>query len=195
MRTIPTCPYENDVLDLATMGGWPDRADAALRTHVVACETCADLAAVAGSLTDWQDTSLARVRVPDAAHVWRQAERRARTEAVRRASQPVLAVEVATVAAVVLLVVLWGPSLSALAGLTAWNGGWFSGGWLRVFEWPAAISQWWETLGWPSSVTSTVRWSLLTLAAWAVLLPLAFSLAGLADRLPRHRDRPSGPVS
>jgi hypothetical protein len=191
--TDPTCPYEHDVLDLVTMDGWPDRADATLRAHVAAGETCADLAAVATSLTGWQETALAAVRVPDDAHVWRQAERRARTEAVRRASQPVLAVELAAVAAVVLLLVAWGPSVLALAGVPPWRDGW-TGGWQVLAGWSAAIGSWWGRLGWPASLTSTDQWGLLPLAAWAVLVPLAFSLAGLADRRPRHRDRPSGPI-
>jgi hypothetical protein len=194
MTTVPTCPHESDVLDLAAMGRWPDGAEASLRAHVATCRTCADVAIVAGSLANWQDATLAHVRVPDAGVVWRQAERRARADATRRATQPVLAVEVAAVAAIVLLAVAWGPALAAFTGPAPWASGWLTASWQTVVLLPSAIGTWWQTPGWPVSVTSTLRWGLLTLAAWAVLLPLAFSLAELADRLPRPRDRHSGPV-
>jgi hypothetical protein len=50
-------------------------------------------------------------------------------------------------------------------------------------------------LGWPAALsTPVVRWSLLTLAAWAVLVPLALSLAGLADRMPRPDNGHSKPA-
>ncbi len=96
-------------------------------------------------------------------------------------------------AAVALLVVLWGP---ALAGLTDFAPGlsWLDQGWRMATDGPRIVSSWWQTTGWPASVSSTVRWGLLTLAAWAVILPIAFSLAGLADRMPRRRSGHSGPL-
>jgi hypothetical protein len=198
MTTGFTCPHEGDVLELATLGRWPGRADAALRAHVATCAICADLAEVAGVLAEWQDTALSRVRVPDASHVWRHAERRARAEAARRATQPVLVVELAAVAAIIVMLVAWGPTMAGLAGLAASGEGWLTGGWQTLSELPSAIGSWWQTSGWPAGVTSTVHWSLLTLAAWAVLVPIALSLAGLADRVPRRgngRSEQSGPVA
>jgi hypothetical protein len=194
MTTGFSCPHEGDVLELATLGRWPDRADHALRAHVATCAICADLAQIAGAMTEWQDSALSRVRVPDASHVWRQAERRARAEAARRATRPVLAVEVAAVAAVVLVLVTWGPALAMLSSFTASSEGWLTGGWRLLSGLPSAMAGWWQAFSWPAGLTSTVRWSLLTLAAWAVLLPIALSLAGLADRLPRRGSGHSGPV-
>ena len=128
MTTGFACPHEGDVLELAALGRWPDRANAALRAHVATCAICADLAEVAGALAEWQDAALSRVRVPDASHVWRQAERRARAEAARRATQPVLAVELAAVAVFVLALVAWGPTLAGQAGLVASGESWLIGG-------------------------------------------------------------------
>ena len=194
MNPVPTCPHEGDVLELTALGRWPDGADADLRSHVATCPICIDLADVAGALAEWQDAAISRVRVPDASLVWRQAERRARADAARRAAHPVLAVELAAVAAVVLLIVAWGPALAGLAGVTPAGAGWLNSGWQTLSGLPSAIGSWWQAIGWPASLTSTVRWSLLTLAAWAVLLPIALSLAGLADRVPRRGNGHSGRI-
>ena len=42
-----SCPCERDVLDLVAIGQWPSRADEALRAHVAACATCAEVASIA----------------------------------------------------------------------------------------------------------------------------------------------------
>lgn len=191
MIRVPSCPHEGDVLELTALGRWPDRADAALRSHVTTCQVCGDLAEVAAAVAAWQDAVLSEVRLPDASHVWRQAEHRARVDAARRATHPVLAVELAAVAAVVLMLVTWAPALVALA---PFGNGWLSSGWQALSDAPTAVAGWWQALGWPVSLTSTVRWGLLTLAAWAVLLPIALSLARLADRMPRQGDGHSGPI-
>jgi hypothetical protein len=194
MKPSTSCPYEADVLDLAALGRWPARADAALRTHVAGCPVCADLARVAPMLADWQDVSLPQVRVPDASRVWREAGQRARADAARRATQPVRAVELTAVAAVVLLLLAWGPALVGLTGMAPGAGRWFTSVWTTLVNAPSTVATGWTSLRLPGALQSTLQWGLLTLAAWAVVVPIAFSLAGLADRTSRHENGHSKPA-
>lgn len=194
MTLSTSCQHEADVLDLAALGHWPSRADEALRTHVAGCPVCADLARVASLLANWQDGTMSHVRVPDASRVWREAAQRARADAARRATQPVRAVELAALAAAVLLLVAWGPALAGLAGISAGSGRWFSLLWDTVLNAPSAIATARASLHLPATLQSTLQWGLLTLAAWAVVVPIAFSLAGLADRTSRHENGHSKPA-
>jgi hypothetical protein len=190
-----SCPHEQDVLELASLGHWPAFAEPALREHAASCPVCGDLARVAAALADWRDEDRERVRVPGAARIWHEAGRRARAEAARRATRPVLAVELAALAAGMLLATTWGPAVWALAA------GFFDDmapvAWLAQMSRavPALPGGAAAALGWPAALsTPVVRWSLLTLAAWAVLVPLALSLAGLADRMPRPDNGHSKPA-
>jgi hypothetical protein len=194
MTPSTSCPHESEVLDLAALGHWPQRADAALRTHAAGCPVCADLARVATLLANWQDGTLPHVHVPDASRVWREATQRARADAARRATQPVRAVELAALAAAVLLLVAWGPALGGLTGISAGSGRWLSGVWDTVLNAPSAIAIGWASLRLPATLHSSLQWGLLTLAAWAVVVPIAFSLAGLADRTSRHENGHSKPA-
>jgi hypothetical protein len=109
-----TCACERDVLDLVAIGQWPSRADEALRAHVASCATCAEVAAVAAAVREWADDSDAAepVKVPDASVVWYRAQVRAREDATRRASRPVLVAQLVALVAVVIAAVLIGPELS-----------------------------------------------------------------------------------
>jgi hypothetical protein len=186
MTFAPSCPHEAEVLEIAALGRWPEFAEPALRTHAADCATCGELARVAMGIAAWQDVSLSTVRLPDASHVWREAERRARSDATRRATRPVLAVELAALAVALLLMATWGPALWAVAsgvleGFVPSEGLWPAQVWTGLAGlWSADVAS--DTQGWSSSAGSTVRWSVLTVAAWAVLVSLALSLAGLADR-------------
>lgn len=104
-----SCAHERDVLDLVAIGQWPARADAALRAHAAECATCAEVAAVASVVREWADDPRP-VKVPDAAVVWYRAQVRAKEEAARRASRPVLAAQLIALATVILAVVTMGPS-------------------------------------------------------------------------------------
>ncbi len=193
MTPSAPCQHESEVLDLAALGHWPRRADPALRTHVAGCPVCADLARVATLLADWQDVSLPHVHVPDASRVWREAAQRARADATRRATQPVRVVELVALAAATLLLVAWGP---ALAGLTIMSlgTGWLTTVWASLASTPSTIATGWASLRLPATLLSTLQWGLLTLAAWAVVVPVAFSLAGLADRTSRPENGHSKPA-
>lgn len=83
------CPFESEVLDAVASRRWPARADDTLRAHVASCESCADLAAVAGALLYEEDAAYAEARVPPAGAVWHRAQLRAREEATRAAARPI----------------------------------------------------------------------------------------------------------
>jgi hypothetical protein len=106
--TDMSCSHERDVLDLVAIDQWPSRADAALRAHVAECGTCAEVAAVAAAVRDWADDPIP-VKVPDASVVWYRAQVRAREEAARHASRPVLAAQLVALVVVMLAVVTIGP--------------------------------------------------------------------------------------
>lgn len=104
-----SCPCERDVLDLVAIGQWPARADATLRAHAAECAVCREVAAVATVVREWADEPQP-IKVPDAAVVWYLAQVRAKEDAARRASRPVLAAQLIALATVILAVVTMGPS-------------------------------------------------------------------------------------
>jgi hypothetical protein len=121
--TDMSCSCERDVLDLVAIGQWPSRADETLRAHVAGCETCAEVASIAGAVREWaNETETAEpVKVPDASVVWYRAQVRAREEATRRASRPVLVAQLFAVATVALAVFWIGPNLSlSMPDISGW---------------------------------------------------------------------------
>jgi hypothetical protein len=168
-----SCPCERDVLDLVAIGQWPSRADETLRAHVAACETCAEVASIAAAVRDWANETEAvePVKVPDASVVWYRAQVRAREDAARRASRPLLVAQLFAVATVALAVFWMGPSLSWSPSLPD-----VSGWWAAVPDLP----------GLPSvpevSTESLARFSwlgwaaLAALGAWAIVGSIAYLL-------------------
>ncbi len=151
------CAHEREVLDLVAVGQWPGRADAALQSHVAGCATCREVAAVAVAVREWADDPRP-VTVPDASVVWYRAQVRAREEAARRATRPVLAAQVVALATVILALTTIGPSaqwyLALVPDLT-----------LPTWSWPDTSSGAW--LGWGVlAVVSTVL--LVGSLAWAL---------------------------
>ena len=168
------CPFECDVLDALASRRWPARAGEELHAHVAACDSCRDLAAVAGALINEEDVAYTAAHVPSSASVWHRAQLRAREDAARTAMRPIGFVQGVAFAfgvAAAVAVAVWGlPMLASLlpdlSGLTAS---------LRApavslpaieFEATALLSN------------TTVQ---LALAAWAVLAPLALYFAVASD--------------
>jgi len=121
-----SCACERDVLDLVAIGQWPSRADETLRAHVATCATCAEVAAVAAAVREWADEAddTDPVKVPDASVVWYRAQVRAREEATRRASRPVLVAQLVALVAVVCAAVWIGPELSLSLSMPDLSGWW-----------------------------------------------------------------------
>ncbi len=177
--TLPSemsCSCERDVLDLVAIGQWPSRADETLRAHVAACATCAEVASVAAVVRDWANqtdaTDAARpVAVPDASVVWYRAQVRAREDAARRASRPLLVAQLFAVATVALAVFWIGPNLSLsmpalpMPDLSAW--------WAAVPSLPPMPEVSTESL----SRFSWLGWgALAALATWAIVGSIAYLL-------------------
>jgi hypothetical protein len=165
-----SCERESEVLDLIAIDQWPARAGESLRSHVTGCPICADLALVASAMASEGHAGEQPVHVPDATIVWYGARLLARTEHARRAARPMLVVHVtALVCAAAAAVVGWrmvaGPAMSWLAALT-----------------PDAWPHWSEMAAWATDRVPRWRWLAAGLGAWAVLIPLAFSLVRLVDR-------------
>lgn len=166
-----SCPCERDVLDLVAIGQWPSRADETLRAHVAACETCAEVASVAAAVRDWANETEATdaaqpVRMPDASVVWYRAQVRAREDAARRASRPVLVAQLFAVATVALAVFWIGPDLSlSMPDFTGW--------WAALPNLPAVPEVSTESL----SRFSWLGWAALAaLGAWAIVGSIAYLL-------------------
>ena len=193
MSGPPSCPRESEVIELAALGHWPAFADDGLKIHAGQCAVCAEVARVAAALADWRDAPADTIRLPDASRVWREAERRARLEAMRQATRPVLAAEIAAAAVAALILVAFGPGLwsAVVAMFTPAESGVPVSLARQVLEALRAVAASpWEGL---ARLAPPLRWGLVTLAGWALLLSVALSLAGLADWLPQNR-RHSGPA-
>ncbi len=170
MSSPQACPHERDVLDLVAVGQWPARADAALQAHVAHCACCGEVAAVASAVRDWADAAPAP-KVPDAAVVWYRAQVRAREEAARRASRPVLVGQLFALATVVLAVATLGPGWGWFTALVP---DWTMPAWSFDLSamWPSlptlADLRQWSWFGW-AALAAGVTW----LIAGSVALVLA----------------------
>ncbi len=172
LRHPEPCVHERDVLDLVAVGQWPARADHVLRTHVADCAACAEVAAVAAAVRDWDEAGPA-VQVPDASVVWYRAQARAREEALRKAGRPVLVAQVAAVVAIVAAVAVVGPGW---AWMTAWWPDWS----LPVPSLSVDLSAWWPELPTRESIESwgVFGWAILAAgAAWLIAGSIALALA------------------
>jgi hypothetical protein len=167
------CRYESEVIDALASHRWPARIDAELRAHVAACESCRDLAAVAGALMSEETVAFADARVPLSASVWHRAQLRAREEAARVATRPigfVQGVAFASALAATIAIAVWGlpMALALVPDLPA------------LPQMPAALmtpSAWLPALDGdtPSVLMNTTVQ--LAIAAWALLTPVALYFA------------------
>jgi hypothetical protein len=122
------CVHEQDVLDAAATGRWPNRVDADLRAHVASCAICADLAEIAPLFAADRDAAWQEADVPSASAMWWRAQMRARREAAEKVARPMVLVQRAALAyagvALFAMGVLLGPWIRAWArtvsGFVAW---------------------------------------------------------------------------
>jgi len=175
-----TCAHEVDVLDLAATGRWPDGADRPLRDHVTTCGVCADVALAAGAVADLREEACPPI--PDAMTVWRRAERRAREEAVRTASRPLVTAWLVSGAVV----------LGVLAGWWSDAWPWLGRTWNRFVDMAPAPPVVPPLPGlWPPDVSAPVLWAVSLAAGGLALVPLALWIARIADGQNERHRRPS----
>jgi hypothetical protein len=163
------CEREADVLAALIGGGWPDRVDAELETHVAGCPVCADLVTVVRPLRVDQTRMRQETVLPPAHVVYWRAQLRARAEAQRTVSQPLtLAHAVALVGLGVL-----GVSLTPVA--ISWFGRWGSEArpWPGRGDWFARVGDWLGSSGATGGGPLTLSVLALAVAACLLLVSVA----------------------
>ena len=91
---IEACEFEADALSAVLQSRWPERVDAQLHAHVVACTICSDVVAVASAVDEAREDLRASAIVPDSGRVWWLAQVRARREAAEAAGRPITVAQV-----------------------------------------------------------------------------------------------------
>lgn len=114
------CPRELEVLQAIECR--PQRQIATeLQEHIAACPVCSDLAAVAAAFDGARENLTESAALPDAGRVWRQAQFRARQEAIRSAGRPITAAQLVSFgAAMGLLGAYVGATSTGLQSALVW---------------------------------------------------------------------------
>jgi len=150
------CPQENETLSMVQAGRWPYGCDDAMRTHVDACATCADIVRVGSLIAADYHASLRSSHVPASGLVWWRMQRRSRQEAIRAASRVITVMQAIAVAA----------GVAVAIGILVATG--------RAFAFsPAEVSR-----------TVLAQWGLpliIGLASWVMLAPVAVYFAVSKD--------------
>lgn len=103
MKTVE-CSREAEIFDALATGRWPEQTSDELRAHATACAVCADVVEVAAPLLAERGELSEEARIPSSAVMWWRAQMRARQEAAREASRPIVVAQViATTAALILV--------------------------------------------------------------------------------------------
>jgi hypothetical protein len=102
------CNRETDILRAVGSGHFDDD----VRSHIAACDVCADLMAVASAVADDRRALTREAPIPSSGLVWWRANLLARQEATRTAVRAATFVQVALIAAAIIVaVVAFGGSL------------------------------------------------------------------------------------
>ena len=158
------CEREIEVVNAIIDGRWPAGCDTELRAHVDACGLCAEVVDIAGRVRNEHHAAMQEAAVPPSGAVWWRAQRRAREEALNRASRAVTTMQ-ATSVAIAIVVAL------TIAGLTreTWAG------------WVARISDGFY-FGSIQLTTGTSLLMFVGVATMLLLAPLAIYFAVARDR-------------
>ena len=122
MRT--ECAREQDVLDAVAAGRW----DAELRAHIESCAICQDVRTVVAAMSEERDAAWEEPSVAPASVVWWRAKMRAREEATRAATRPIVVAQAMAITCLLALAVALVPlalpwirsGVAAAADLAAW---------------------------------------------------------------------------
>jgi hypothetical protein len=161
------CQFEQDLLDAIATNRWPDRADAALRAHVAACQICGDVAEIARAFFDDRDPAAAEAAVPSASGIWWRAQIRAREESARLAARPIALVQAAATICVAAASIAAAPAAST---------------WVREIITTLGATSWWSvpghvTLSWILGAAAYTTLPLLAAGVWIILAPVVVYLA------------------
>ena len=153
---MTNCPQEHETLSIVQAGRWPDGCDDAMRAHVDACATCADIVRVGSLIAADYHASLRSSHVPASGVVWWRMQRRTRQEAIRAASRVITVVQAIAVAA----------GVAVAIGILVATSRAFSFGPADISH--AVLAQWGIPL-------------IIALASWLALAPVAVYLAVSKD--------------
>lgn len=161
------CEHEQDLVDAIAARRWPARADAALREHVAACRFCSDVADVALAFLEDRDHAGAEPAVPHASVIWWKAQIRAREDAARTASRPILLVQTAATICAAAASVALAPAASS---------------WVRELVTALGATRWWAlpqdlSFSWILGAAAYTTLPLLAVGIWIVLAPVLVYLA------------------
>lgn len=157
------CPREQEALEVAYAGTWPDGCDQELRAHVSSCAICRDVVRVASAILDDQRHAPPVAHIPGSGIAWWRAQMRARAEAARAASTPITVVQGIAAACIVGMGV-------ALAGAAfPWISSWFAvADVVPALEGAASDA---------SAIVSLSRWLPLAAVVSLLLAPVAIYFA------------------
>jgi hypothetical protein len=172
VRRAPECPREGELLEALHTSAWPDCSPRALRDHVAACASCAELEGLVVSLLDEHHAVVARASVPPSGAVWWRAQMRARQEAARAAARPISIAQAIGFACA--LGILAG-GLSLLSPMLSEWSGWMASLAVPTLQLPDVA---WSDVPWLAPVTMAM---LLALMMVLVLTPVAVYLAVRGD--------------
>jgi hypothetical protein len=183
--TPRTCAHETEVVQAVLSRQWPEACDPSLRAHAAACPVCREVVAVSALLREdyeqGRDTIARRdVPLPSAGQIWWRAAVRARADAERTATRPLVWGYGAVAACAIGLMVagigaLW-PPLRPAAGQALWPA------LLPALDRVASLA-WWvppSTLTAADAVLAALKAQLpfvLGVAAFLVAMPVAIYLA------------------
>lgn len=119
------CSREAEVIRAAWSDSWPGESDPGLVAHAAGCAVCSQAVALAEAFRAERERACLEANVPPAGLVWWKAQLRARHEAARRASRPILVAQLAALvsllaAALVLAARLFTPARAALDRFASW---------------------------------------------------------------------------
>ena len=161
------CAFEQDVLDAIAARRWPERAEAGLREHVAACAVCSDVVEIAAAFFEDRDCAAAETIIPPSSIVWWKSQVRAREEAARLATRPIVLIQIVATLCAAGVSIAVAPAASAWVreSVTALG----ATGWSSL---PRDVS-----LSWVLGAAAYTTLPLLAVGIWVVLAPVVVYLA------------------
>jgi hypothetical protein len=103
--TFVSCTCEKEIRELVERGQWPLAAPPELKSHAVACRTCADLVLVAGAFQRARATTIAAAKPATPGAIWWRAQLRSRQQAFERIQRPLIGAQVFALVAILLPII------------------------------------------------------------------------------------------
>ena len=165
------CGRADQIVDAIGSNRWPEGVDEELRSHAVACSSCAELVELATALKADAAGLVSGATVPTASAMWWRMQARQRAELARVAERPIAVAQMVALASVL------GAATASLFVVVVWLG-------RRVHEGPEPVAV-------SASLTAALERSLalvqsslpmaMAVVLSAILLPLVLYFAMVED--------------